>query len=92
MIALTGQGNNVDNPVTDGNAPTGAESPTTVAPRVFVAGVEAQVLFSGLFPLFPGLWQVNAMVPDEAYITGAVPLVVTFNNVPSNTVFFWVAE
>ncbi len=91
-IALTGQGNNVDNPPADGEAPVGPESQTKVKPRVFIAGVEANVIFSGLFPNFPGLWQVNAVIPDDAFIAGAVPLVVTFNNVPSNTVFLWVAE
>ena len=91
-IALTGQGTDVANPVGDGDAPAGAESTTNVQPRVFIAGVEAQVIFSGLYPFFPGLWQINAVIPDEAFISGPVPLVVTMNGIPSNQVIFWVAE
>jgi len=92
VIPLTGQGNNVNNPVANGDAPTDASSTTTTLPRVFVSGVEATVQFSGLMPGWPGLWQVNAYVPDEAFIKGAVPLIVTFNGAPANEVIFYVAE
>jgi uncharacterized protein (TIGR03437 family) len=58
---------------------------------VFISVDEAEVTFSGLSPQFPGLWQVNAAVPDRPYISGQVPVVVTIDGVPSNQVSFWVA-
>jgi uncharacterized protein (TIGR03437 family) len=36
---------------------------TVATPRLLIGGVEAAVLFSGLAPGFPGLYQVNARVP-----------------------------
>lgn len=91
VIALTGQGTEVNNPVPDGFAPDGGESTTKKLPRVFVAGVEAEVQFSGLMPVFPGLWQINAVVPDKPFIKGLVPLLVTYEGLAANQVAMWVA-
>jgi uncharacterized protein (TIGR03437 family) len=74
----------------------GAEAPasplalTTSTPEVFVAGVPAQVQFSGMAPGLTGLWQINAVVPDRAFITGRVPLQVYMDGVDSNEVSIFV--
>ncbi|MEX2264611.1 MAG: ThuA domain-containing protein [Bryobacteraceae bacterium] len=44
-------------------APLSPLSRTAVQPEVTVGGVRANVLFSGLAPLFVGLYQVNAVLP-----------------------------
>ena len=90
QIFATGQGE-VDNEVADGAVPT-ALTRARGATKVFVSVDEAQVTFSGLSPQFPGLWQINAVVPDKAYIAGQVPVAVTIDGVPSNQVSFWVAQ
>jgi uncharacterized protein (TIGR03437 family) len=59
---------------------------------VFVSVDEAVVQFSGMSPQFPGIWQINAIVPNREYISGQVPLAVMIDGVPSNQVSFWVAE
>jgi uncharacterized protein (TIGR03437 family) len=92
IIALTGQGSMVDNLPADGTAPEGAGSTTQMTPQVYISGVQAEVSFSGLMPFFPGVWQINAVVPNESFISGRVPLVVTYNGRASNSVVFWVAE
>jgi len=92
QIFATGQGA-VTPTVPDGAVPpAGTLATASGATKVYVSVEEAQVLFSGLSPQFPGLWQINAVVPDKPYITGQVPLVVTIDGLPSNQVSFRVAE
>ena len=43
-------------------------SQTTTMPVVTIGGQTAQVLFSGLAPGFPGLYQVNVIVPNSAAV------------------------
>ena len=50
--------------------------------QVYFAGVPAAVAFTGPIAQFPGLWQINAVVPDG--ITGQVPVFVTAGNLASN--------
>ncbi|MDX2149256.1 MAG: hypothetical protein SFV54_00865 [Bryobacteraceae bacterium] len=94
VIAIFGTGQGpVDTNVPDGaNPPTGTLVRATGTTRVYISVDEAEVTFSGLSPVFPGLWQVNARVPNKPYIAGRVPLVVSINGVPSNQVSFWVAQ
>jgi len=58
----------------------------TTPVKVTIGGVEAAVEFAGLAPGFVGLHQVNARVPAGVAAGNAVPLVLTQNGVPSNTV------
>jgi uncharacterized protein (TIGR03437 family) len=44
----------------------GALQQTVAAPQALIAGIPARVLFSGLSPHFPGVYQVNALVPEGA--------------------------
>ena len=59
-------------------------------PEVYVSVAPATVQFAGLSPQFPGVWQVNAVVPDRPYVTGEVPLVILSSGVESNTSTVWV--
>jgi uncharacterized protein (TIGR03437 family) len=58
---------------------------TLVRPEVTIAGLPAQVVFSGLAPGYPGLYQLNVRVPDSVP-NGSQPLVVTSGAVRSNEV------
>lgn len=92
QIFGTGQGP-VDIDVPDGAAPpSGTLANARGATKVYISVDEAEVTFSGLSPQFPGLWQINATVPNKTYVSGQVPLVVTIDGVPSNQTSFWVAE
>jgi len=67
-------------------APSDPLARTVSTPDVFIAGVRATVQFSGMAPGFAGLWQVNAVVPEQAFITGRVPLQLYMDGVDSNEV------
>lgn len=79
-----------------GSTPDGAAGPSaplasmTRIPQVYVSVAPADVQFAGLSPQFPGVWQVNAIVPDRAYVSGEVPLVIVSSGVESNTATIWV--
>lgn len=80
-------------PAEDGVAPP--SSPligTRSAVQVYIAGVQAVVQFSGLAPGLPGVWQVNATLPDRPFITGRVPVRVFVDGVDSNEVTIFVAQ
>ncbi len=71
-------------------APSSPLATTTSTPEVFVAGAPAKVEFSGMAPGFSGLWQINVIVPDLAFVTGRVPLQVYMDGVDSNEVTIFV--
>jgi uncharacterized protein (TIGR03437 family) len=54
-------------------------------PTVTIGGIVAQVSFSGLAPGFAGLWQINAVVPQNAPAGDDIPVEVTLGSA-SNTV------
>jgi uncharacterized protein (TIGR03437 family) len=56
------------------------------ATRVYIGGEAAEVLFSGAQPVFPGLWQINARVPDREALSGEVPVYVVVGSSASNAV------
>jgi uncharacterized protein (TIGR03437 family) len=76
VIYCTGLGA-VDPPVPEGTPPPSSPLSNSVNPvTVTIGNRNAPVAFSGLTPGFPGLYQVNAVVP--AGVSGvAVPVVVT---------------
>ena len=89
-IYATGPGalsRQVDDGAAPGAAPL-AETKSTL--QVYIGGVEAKVQFSGLNPDAPGLWQINAVVPDLPFITGRVPVRVFMDGVDSNEVTVFV--
>jgi uncharacterized protein (TIGR03437 family) len=58
---------------------------TIATPQVLIGGVAARVLFSGLWPHFPGVYQVNALVPDGVP-AGVETLSMIVDGAPSNEV------
>ena len=64
----------VDRPIADGAASLDALRRTLVVPIVLIGNREAEVLFSGLAPQFPGVNQVNVVVPQGVQAGGSVPL------------------
>lgn len=75
VIYLTGQGY-IPNPPPDGEAPGNASYTTPITPNVNIGGATAQVLFSGLSPQYPGLWQIDAVVPSGTPPFGNLPMFV----------------
>ncbi len=58
---------------------------TVATPQVQIGGVAARVLFSGLSPQFPGVYQVNALLPD-GLPAGVQPLSMVVDGARSNEV------
>jgi uncharacterized protein (TIGR03437 family) len=90
-VALTGAGTALTKTVPDGQAPTELVE-TLEKPEVYFGADRGEVLFSGLMPLFPGLWQINVRVPDKPYLRGPVPLFVRYRGMTSNLVVFWMEQ
>ena len=92
QLFATGAGTNLSAAIPDGAAP--ASLVTTVqVPDVFVSVSKAEVIFSGMSPQFPGVWQINIRIPDGAHIAGQVPVTLFYPwNLQSNTVSVWVAQ
>ena len=92
QIFATGQGAVSVNVPAGGVPPSGTLVNATAKTRAWISVDEAEVLFSGLSPQFPGLWQINLRVPDKSYLTGQVPVFVSIDGVSSNVVSFWIAQ
>jgi uncharacterized protein (TIGR03437 family) len=69
---------------------TGQGAPGT--PRIYIGAELADVLYSGAHPDFPGLWQINARVPDSASIAGEAPVFVVAGSSASNAVTVRIAN
>lgn len=74
----------VTNPPTAG-APASAGSTTTIIPNVYIDGIQAQVVYSGLSPGSVQLYQVNAIVP-QGIQSGPVNVYLTVTDPRSNAV------
>ena len=74
--------------VPSGQGAPGAEPLARVVANVQanIAGQNAHVDFAGLAPNFVGLYQVNVVVPPGIAPGAAVPVFITVDGVPSNTV------
>ncbi len=79
---LTGQGK-VSNPPPDGVAP-GVTISTDTTPTVYINGFQAQVIGSVLSPQFPGVWQINAVIPPRTPPGSVVSVFVQMDGYSSN--------
>ena len=59
---------------------------TQVQPTVTIGGITAQVFYSIMAPGYPGVWQIDAQVPQNVTPSGAAPLVISAGGMTSNTV------
>ena len=75
----------LNSPVTSGDIPSVPPPETLNQPQVEIAGIPAQVSYSGLAPGFVGLYQVNVEVP-AGVPPGIQSLQIIIDGVPSNTV------
>jgi uncharacterized protein (TIGR03437 family) len=64
---------------------TGGLQQTIASPQVLIGGLPAKVSFSGLAPGFPGLYQVNAQIPDGV-ASGVGTVSLSVNGSSSNEV------
>jgi len=80
LVFLTGMGA-VTPPVADGTA-GGANPPSNAnaAVAVLIAGEQSTVIYNGLAPGFPGLYQINVRLPPFLLTTGPVPLAIQTPN------------
>ncbi len=75
----------VNNQPLNGDPANDASSTALVTPTVSIGGVAATVQFCGLAPGFPGLYQINVIVPPDAPV-GIQPLTVAVAGVAANAV------
>jgi uncharacterized protein (TIGR03437 family) len=86
VIQLYASGQGATDPSVDDGTARGSLPPaqSKLLPRVYFAGGLAEVLYSGLQPDFPGLWQINVRVPDTP--SGQMPVFVAIGSNASNAV------
>jgi len=88
IIYSTGLGTTVPTAGTGRPAPSDPPARVTTTVTATVGGVATEVQFAGLTPGLVGLYQVNVKLPPGVPAGPAVPLVITQEGVPSNTVTF----
>ena len=90
IIFCTGLGQ-VYPPLASG-APAAGLHTTVLVPTVTIAGLPAEVQFSGLAPGFVGLYQVNVEVPLSIQTSSTNPFVLSIGGKQSNQVTMAVLE
>jgi len=86
IVYATGLGA-VDQPIADGAASGSVLTNVTTQPVVMIGGVTAPVLFAGLQPQFPGVYQLNITIPNNAPTGNAVPIQIQVGGVTSPATF-----
>jgi minor extracellular serine protease Vpr len=76
QLYVNGLGPVTNQPASGAPAVASPLSQTKQSPVVTIGGQQAQALFSGLAPGFPGLYQVNVTVPTGVTPGGAVPITI----------------
>lgn len=76
QVYANGLGPVTNQPASGWPAPSGPLAQTTTPPTVTIGGQAAAVVFSGLAPGFPGLYQLNVTVPP-GISAGVQPVVAT---------------
>jgi uncharacterized protein (TIGR03437 family) len=93
VISIYGVGADFEElPENGAEAPLDRLIPTTTETKVFVSVAEATLQFSGLAPGLVNAWQINAVVPDESFVSGLVPVYASLGNLRTNSVSIWVEE
>jgi adhesin/invasin len=72
-------------PTVPGVIPAQGISSAVNAVTMTIGGINATVLFAGLTPGFPGLYQVNAVVPAGVSASDQVPVVLSVSGNQSNS-------
>jgi uncharacterized protein (TIGR03437 family) len=83
ILFVTGMGP-VDVPLQDGANSTDQTRNTLNAPTVMIGGVAAQVTYSGLSPQFPGVNQINVMIPAGTPTGNNVHMQIQVSGISSN--------
>jgi uncharacterized protein (TIGR03437 family) len=84
-LYCTGLGSVTNTPYLGYPAASDPTSMTIVMPTATIAGLSANVVFSGLAPGFVGLYQVNVQVPAGVAAGAAAPVALTIGGTTSNT-------
>lgn len=77
---------NTRQPITISSGVSAGASPlaaTAVTPTVTIGGKTANVIYSGLHPVYVGLWQLNVQVPTDAPSGAAVEIIIDYGGVTS---------
>ena len=82
VLLATGLGPVTTTP--DNGFPSPLNSTTTTTPTVLIGGVPAQVFFSGLFPGYAGVYQINANVAPGTPTGNAVSLQLQMNGITTS--------
>jgi uncharacterized protein (TIGR03437 family) len=61
-----------------------------VSPAVYLGDVSTSVLFSGT--VAPGLWLVDAKIPDDFPYEGRVPIAISAGGIVSNGASVWISK
>jgi uncharacterized protein (TIGR03437 family) len=83
VILATGLGQ-VTPPIADGAGDPTIVHNTTGTPVVLVGNVKAQVVFSGILPGFPGVYQINIIIQAGTPTGNAVPLQIQMGGITTS--------
>ena len=86
LVYCTGLGPVTAQPVTGSASAASTNAITSTLPTATIGGVAAIVSSSGLAPGLVGVYQVNIIVPANAPVSDAVPLVLSIGGLDSNKV------
>jgi len=86
IVYATGLGA-VNQTIADGAAPGSVLTSVNTPPQVLIGGISALVEFAGLTPQFPGVNQLNIIVPANAPTGNAVPIQIQVGGVSSPATF-----
>jgi uncharacterized protein (TIGR03437 family) len=73
--------------VPDGTAGKSNPLSYAISPTVYIGGQAATVVYSGLAPGFPGLYQMNVTIPTNLTSAGNLPLAIQTPNAFHDQVF-----
>lgn len=81
LVFLSGMGA-VNPPLTDGTA-TGISPLSTITASpiaIYIAGQQATLSYTGMAPTYPGLYQINVVVPLAIFSSASVPMAMATPN------------